>query len=158
MMSDCGCDCGCNDVQSKEQESNLLECPTCGEEGKGVPFDVIKTFINKDLRRDITNGEFYICLNSKCKTAYYNKNGDYLFSINGIQKPIWFKEGSKPKIACYCNDITYEQVKKAVNQYDLRSWKEIVLHYNEKIICKCSKLNPTGECCSDNFNKVIDRF
>ncbi len=148
MASNCSCDCDCED------DAAAKACPECGEKGKSVPIEAVKNLLQNDLKQGLKDAEYNICMESSCNVAYFN--GDNTFYLEELRRPIWFKEDSEPKIACYCNDITYEQVKSAVREHDLTTWAEIVSHYREKRICMCDELNPTGECCSENFYRIVN--
>jgi len=150
----CGC-CGENN-DNKNKEVNYIECPECGSSAQSVPHAVLKSLVNKELKDEILENDYYICLNPDCENVYIDETKNSVFQLKDLKKPIWFKRGSKPKIACYCNNITYKQVKKAVRKLDLKNWEDIVLNYKNKAICMCERLNPTGECCSDNFYKVVN--
>ena len=97
-----------------------------------------------------------ICMNPDCETAYYDSEAKCIISTPEIKKPIWFKAEAEPKIACYCNNISYKQVEEAVRIDGLTSWKEIVHRYREKAVCACHKMNPTGNCCSENFYRIVN--
>ncbi len=156
VMEPCGCNCGCQSGGSCQHPiGNKLSCPVCGTEAKNVPLDVVFTFASKEMRNNLRNSDYYVCLESDCEVAYFNNYGEKI-SVNDIRKPIWFKKGADPVIICYCNNITEGQIKEAVREHDLKSWEEIVLHYRKRKTCACNKLNPTGECCTDNFYRIIN--
>jgi len=152
-----GCGCGCSDSDCNEtKEVKYIKCPDCGSSAKNVPHDVLYTIVKKEYKDQIYDNEYYICEEPECDTVYIDELKKSKFALKDLNKPIWFKKDSYPKIACYCNNITYEQVEKAVKGEGLTSWKDIVLNYKKKAICMCEKLNPTGECCSDNFYKLVN--
>ncbi|MGM0445864.1 MAG: hypothetical protein ACQEQH_05600 [Bacillota bacterium] len=152
-----GCGCGCSkDNSNNKKEFKYITCPDCGLIAKNVPHDVLETMVKKELKDQITDNKYYICKGSGCNTVYIDEANQSKFTLEELNKPIWFKKDSYPKIACYCNNITYDQVEKAVEEEGLTNWKDIILNYKEKAVCMCEKLNPTGECCSDNFYKVVN--
>ncbi len=158
MIEGCGCNSNCN-CQAGSQGNTLTdqqECPVCNTEGKRVPLDVVFTFADDEQRNNLRDSDYYLCLNPDCEAAYFN-NYRELITINDIRRPIWFKNGAEPKIICYCNNITEKQIKEAVREHGLKSWEKIVLHYRKRKNCDCSKLNPAGECCTENFYGVINQ-
>lgn len=153
-----GCGCGCNDNGSNEsREVKYSECPKCGSTAKSVPQAVLNSLVKKELKDKILENDYYICVNPDCENVYIDETKESVFKLEDLKKPVWFKKGSEPKIACYCNNITYDQVKKAVRELGLKDWQDIVLNYKEKAICMCEKLNPIGECCSDNFYRLVNK-
>ncbi|MCF8008791.1 MAG: (2Fe-2S)-binding protein [Halanaerobiales bacterium] len=153
-----GCGCGCSDSGCDEnKEVRYIKCPDCGSKSKSVPYQVLNTMVKKNLKDDLLDNNYFICLNPECETVYVDETKKSTFKLNQLNKPVWFKKGSLPKIACYCNNITYDQVEKAVREENLTSWKDIILNYKSKAICMCEKLNPTGECCSDNFYQLVNK-
>ena len=154
-----GCGCGCSDINCNEtKEVKYIKCPVCDSSSKSVPHAVVENLVKKEYKDQITDHKYYICEDPECDTVYIDENKQSIFNLNQLSKPIWFKKDSYPKIACYCNNITYDQVEKAVKKEGLTSWKDIILNYKNKSICMCEKLNPTGECCSDNFYELINNF
>ncbi len=152
-----GCGCGCSgDNCNETKEVKYITCPDCGTKAKNVLQDVLYTMVKKELKDQITDNEYYVCEDSDCNTVYIDKTKQSKFTLEELNKPVWFKKDSYPKIACYCNNITYDQVEKAVKEEGLTNWKDIILNYKKKVLYMCDKLNPTGECCSDNFNKVVN--
>ena len=151
---DCGCtNCTCDD--NKEIITN--PCPECGIPGKQVPEKAVKANLKKEAFSYIKENVIYLCPDEECKTSYYSKDYSHKFDLSDLKRPLWYKKDSDPVIACYCNNITEKQVVDAVEKYDLKSWQDIVLHYQEKTLCLCKKINPTGECCTDFFYSVINK-
>ncbi len=149
MSSNCGCGSDCNDSDPKE-------CPECGKEGKEVSLKTVINLLNKDKKEEITGEDYHLCMNPDCFISYYSDSKS--FTVKEVRQPIWFKKGSTPKIACYCNNISYAEVESAIIEHDLKTWDEIVSGYRDKKICECEKFNPTGECCcSQNFYEVVNQ-
>ena len=156
MNSNCSSNCSCNSYIHDNESTNTKKCSVCMREGQAVPNAVLGVIVKRERRKLLENIQYYICLKPDCKTAYFDINGKD-FTQNDLVKPIWFKDGAKPKIVCYCNNIINEQVIKAVEESGLKSWKEIVLHYRKKTICQCEKFNPAGWCCTENFYSLINK-
>ncbi|MBN1899195.1 MAG: hypothetical protein JW827_10480 [Spirochaetes bacterium] len=148
------CSCGSNCGSSLNYK---ILCSQCKVQGKPVPAQVVKNFIKTEFQKKIKSKEYLLCLNPDCAVAYFSRDGSELYTINDIRKPIWFKKGASPKIACYCNSITDDQVREAVVKHGLTSWKSIVLHYRKKAFCLCERINPAGECCTEQFYDIINK-
>ena len=137
---------------------NIPPCPTCNKIGKEVFNSVFKSNVKSESTHKIgMNSQNYICFNSDCETVYYNEN-EMTINHSELKREIWFKKVSKRKIICYCNNIDKEQIKEAINEYKLGTWEEITSHYRKKVIEKCEILNPTGHCCRETFNKVVNKL
>jgi hypothetical protein len=149
---DCGCtNCTCDD---KEVQTNL--CPECGSTGKQIPEKAVKANLKKEVRSGLLMEDIYLCPHEDCSTSYYSGDHSKIFHLADLKKPLWYKKNSDPVIACYCNNITENQVVDAVENFNLTSWQEIVLHYQEKTLCICKKINPSGECCTEFFYSIIN--
>jgi Zinc binding domain len=150
-------DCGCTNCSCDDKEIITSLCPECASTGNLVPEKAVKANLKKEFSGIITNKNIYLCQDTDCRTSYYSKDYSLKYSVSDLKRPLWYKKGSEPVIACYCNNITEDQVISAVENHNLESWKDIVLHYQEKTLCACRKLNPTGQCCTDFFYSIINK-
>ncbi len=132
-------------------------CPKCSQSGQLVPNSVFKSNLKvenfKKVNLEIEN---YICQNPTCNVAYYNS--ETTIDKSELKRELWFKNGSKRKVICYCNNIDKDQIKESVTQHNQTTWEEITSHYRKTVIEKCEILNPTGHCCREKFNEVINKF
>ena len=130
-------------------------CPSCKKEGDLVPNTVLRSNVKIQNKDKINlNTDNYICMNPDCNVAYYNSNGT--IHKDELKRELWYKTGTERVIACYCNNIDTEQLKDAVVNHNLSSWKEICGHYRVKVIEKCEILNPTGLCCRKTFRSMVE--
>ena len=138
--------------------SDIPPCPSCNKIGKKVFNSVFKSNLKAEsLQKIDMKMQNYICYNPDCKTVYYNEN-KMIIKHSELKREIWFKKVAKRKIICYCNNIDKEQIREAIEKYDLESWEDITSHYRKKVIEKCEVLNPTGYCCQDTFDKVVNEL
>ncbi|MDE5421024.1 hypothetical protein L3073_02250 [Ancylomarina sp. DW003] len=145
------------DLEKNESEAKI-SCPKCRIEGIGVPTDVLRSILKGELLEHVNQDSRYLlCLNANCEISYFPTSNTRMFTTSDLKRPIWFKARANPQIACYCNNITYKQVQEAVSVRKLTTWKDIVGSYRKKIIYKCNKLNPTGLCCTENFQDVVHK-
>ena len=151
---DCGCtNCTCDD----NKEIITKPCPECGTQGNQIPEKAVKANLKKEAALNIPGNEIFLCPDKECGVSYYSRDYSLKFNLSDLKRPLWYKKNSDPVIACYCNNITEKQVVDAVEKHDLISWQEIVLHYQEKTLCLCKKINPAGECCTDFFYSIINK-
>lgn len=150
-------DCGCTNCTCDDKEIITSSCPECGSTGNKVPEKAVKANLKKEYNSSVKNIDMFLCPDRECKTSYYSDDNTLKFNVSDLKKPLWYKINSDPVIACYCNNITEGQVIEAVTNFNLSSWQDIVLHYQEKTLCVCRKLNPSGVCCTEFFYSVINK-
>jgi copper chaperone CopZ/bacterioferritin-associated ferredoxin/CRISPR/Cas system-associated endoribonuclease Cas2 len=138
--------------------ADIPPCPTCNKIGKKVFNSVFKSNVKPaSLQKIDMKKQNYICYNSDCETVYYNEN-KMIIDHSELKREVWFKKVAKRKIICYCNNIDKEQIREAIKNYNFESWEDITSHYRKKVIEKCEVLNPTGYCCRDTFDKVVNKL
>jgi len=140
-----------------ENTIEIPKCPICDVSGQLVPNTVFNSNLVAESKPKINlEKQNYICLTPECKIAYYND--EITINISELKRELWYKNGTKKKIICYCNNIDKSQIKDAVTNHNLTTWEEITSHYRKKVIEKCELLNPTGLCCRNTFSKVVDKI
>jgi len=152
MNTGCGCGCSCGGAVNSETH----KCPVCGKDSVAVTIPLVSNLLKLDKQAEIIKDDkYFLCMDSECPVSYFGSKGKPVFKAEDLKVPLWYKKGIEKKIACYCNNITFEQVKEQV-MAGKKSWKEIVSAYRKKPICKCNILNPTGNCCTSVFYDVIN--
>ena len=68
-------------------------------------------------------------------------------------KPL-FNPG-EPKTICYCNKITDREIITRVKETGLTSIADVKGFLRDEIVSDCAELNPTGMCCHQFFDVVI---
>ncbi len=148
----CFSNCNCS-----SDSKRVVLCKYCKSPSIPVKSKTVKRFIKKDFLNDVEGKEdFYLCSNSECKISYFSYSRGVYFTIDDLKIPIWFKSGANPKIICYCHRLTEDMIREQVIKNNLTSFKDIVLQYRKRVICKCDELNPTGRCCTKYFYAVIN--
>ena len=109
----------------------------------------------EDLLPQITDDDYYLCMNKKCDVAYYNRSLDVQINKDQINVPIWFKEDADPKYICYCSQVTEEAIINAVKNEGARDLKDIIKITGAMKNCNCLVNHPTGKCCSPIIQEVI---
>src|SRR5674536_52784 len=96
----------------KTENNNL--CLLCEKQGTLVKNITVKHMVLDELREQVGDNDYYLCMNEKCDITYYNTESNMKFNKQQAKLPIWFKRDANPKYACYCSKITEEQVINAV--------------------------------------------
>ena len=153
MSNGCGCGCSC----SGERDNETHKCQVCGKEAIAVTIPLVRNMLKPNTQDELVKDDkYFLCMDSECPVSYFNKKGGSTFKTEDLKVPLWYKKGVEKKIACYCNNITFEQVREQVIA-GKKSWKEIVGAYRKKPICKCNMLNPTGNCCTSVFYDFVNK-
>ena len=153
-----GNSCGCGCSYSGAGDSETHKCPVCGKDSIAVTIPLVSNMLKPDKKDELVKDDkYFLCLDSECPVSYFNRKGNPIFRAEDIKVPLWYKKDAKKKVACYCNNITYEQVREQVIKEGKTIWKEIVGAYRKKPICKCDLLNPTGNCCTSVFYDVVNK-
>lgn len=128
----------------------------CGKVGALIPSQtVIYQVIDKydiDWPREI----FSLCMNPSCEMAYYSADYGYLFLQRQIKVELDYKEDVKNQYVCYCHKITYDDVKKKVNDNNIKNIRDYMKHHKPVIVQNCVKENPFGCSCLGDIGKIIE--
>lgn len=155
MANKISCNCNCSCSGTREVETH--KCPVCGKDGIAVTIPLVINLLKPNKQDEIVKDDkYFLCMESGCEVSYFSLKGKPLFKTEDIKVPLWYKKNTGKRIACYCNNITFEQVREQVIA-GKKSWKEIVGAYRGKPICKCNLLNPTGNCCTSVFYAIVNK-
>lgn len=143
--------CGCGGPPTHVEPP----CPVCGVSGMRVKGGTVRYLLKGDFTREAVATIYGLCLTPDCDVSWYAQDGSHHFTTEQASVPIWTKADADPVYACYCNDITREMVEDAVRDHDLKTWESIVEHYRDELVCTCAVKNPSGQCCSEVFEKMI---
>ena len=80
-----------------------------------------------------------------------------IFNKQQLKIPIWFKKDANPKYACYCSEVTEEQVINAVIKEGATNMKEVLKITGAMKNSQCQKKNPLGRCCHQIIQDAIDK-
>lgn len=146
----CGGECG-------PPSTTKHKCPVCSKDGVMVTIPLVENLLKPDKKAEMTKDDkYFLCMNSDCDVSYFNRKGKPIFKTADVKVPLWYKKGASKQIACYCNNISFEQVREQVKEHGKRIWKEIVGAYRKNPMCNCAKLNPVGGCCTPVFYEVVN--
>ncbi|AGB50404.1 BFD-like (2Fe-2S) protein [Methanomethylovorans hollandica DSM 15978] len=145
----------CNKGEKIFFTENVL-CPLCNKTGQHVKSITVKHLIKQELMDRLGVEDYFLCMNPGCDAAYYSATGT-VFEKSDITVPLWFKDDAEPKYACYCSEITEEQVIRAMIEQGMTDMATIKKLYDPGAKCQCHLKNPTGKCCTEVFTKAIDK-
>jgi bacterioferritin-associated ferredoxin len=132
-----------------------VNCPLCGKAGEHVERYTVAHLVNEELKESVLQEDegYRICMNPKCDMVYYGHERTLL--KGQVRVPVWFKEDAEPRYACYCSQVTEEQVIDAVVNHGARSIRDVNRVTGSMSQPDCEKNNPRGECCHDSVRAAI---
>jgi hypothetical protein len=123
--------CGNLGESSCEVEKNNF-CPVCEKQGTLVKNITVKHMVLNELTEQIGDNDYYLCMNEECDITYYNTKFNVKFNKQQVKVPIWFKKDADPKYACYCSEVTEDQVIEAVVKHGAKTVR-IAVKNGEKL-------------------------
>jgi bacterioferritin-associated ferredoxin len=148
--------CGSKTESTIMVEKNKL-CPVCGYMGTSVKNITIKHMIIEELMKLVGDDDYFLCMNEECDITYYNLKSNIKFNKQQVNVPIWFKKDANPKYACYCSEVTEEQVINAVVKDGAANMKEVLKITGAMSDSQCQKKNPLGKCCHNIIQDAINK-
>ena len=153
----CCCDSNSNNccvTENIEIYEEKTVCPICGNRGEHVETITVKHLTKKEKIEDIIDENYLLYMNKDCDVAYFTES-EAKFKTSDLKVPIWFKKDADPKYACYCNEITEEQVIETVVSTGTDNMKDVMTAIKGKVKSQCKVKNPLGKCCTQAFNEAI---
>ena len=135
----------------------IADCPICKEKGIKVKGITVRHLVFKELVDSINHVDYFICMNEDCDVVYYSPNQSVSYYKNQVRVPIWFKKDANPKLICYCNKVTEDQIYYAIKNNGAKDIKDIIRLTGAMKECNCEIENPTGKCCSNSIKKIIHK-
>lgn len=146
----------CNNTCTTCTHTCSETCPICHMKGKVVPKETVEA-LSKDKHNLLPEEPCFICVNHKCKVAYYQKNNPSFLQTSDILVPIWYKSTYDEYIVCYCHKITLKQIVEVVKNSEKEDLTKQdvfeILGYKEN--GDCIHHNPLGSDCDKLFNNAI---
>lgn len=132
-------------------------CPVCGKKGTMVENFTVKHIVSDDLREQIGEDDYFLCMSDECDITYYNPKTEVQFNKKQLSVPIWYKKDAHPKYSCYCSKVTEEQVINAVLKEGASTMQEVLNITGAMKNANCRKNNPLGKCCHQVIQVAIDK-
>lgn len=146
--------CCCGELDNKEENH---QCPSCGTTGTPVNRVTIQHLLLDEMSGQLKEGDYALCMNPSCETSYFSHDANVQYKQSQVKVPLWFKEGANPKYACYCSQVTEEQVIHAVKEEGATTLKEVLRKTGAMTNSDCLKKNPLGECCHETIQEAINK-
>ena len=150
------CSCCHSEMSACKLEKNNL-CPVCQKEGVLVKNITVKHLVLDELTEQIGDKDYFLCMSEECDITYYNKESNIVFNKQHVKVPIWFKKDADPKYACYCSEVTEDQIINAVLTDGAESMDEVLRLTGAMNVAQCQKNNPLGKCCHQIIQDAIDK-
>jgi len=99
---------------------------------------------------------FSLCMEPSCEMAYFSADYGYLLLQRDLKVPLDYKDDVDARYACYCQEITIDQVRHAVLKDHVRTVKEFFKYQRPIIVEDCKTQNPFGCCCIPDIKKMIE--
>jgi hypothetical protein len=129
-------------------------CPDCGQKGKIVAGQTVKSLLSVSLRL-VQDSQYYFCRTAACPVVYFNADGSSRFTTDQVRERVYQKEPDREDVkVCYCFYHTAGEIRTS-SPADV---KEIIAEINAGIQadqCACDLRNPQGSCCLGNVRRLL---
>jgi len=141
----------CSCCAGHTEKGVVPQCPECKNNGVAVEFDTVVSLAIPSARKNLASGEYFLCTDPDCPTAYYCRDTGKGLSIKEVSVPLHYKTSAKIKYACYCNKLTFSEAISTARKKGVSNWAQVVKEAKGKLgPCSCETKNPFGKCCSGN--------
>jgi bacterioferritin-associated ferredoxin len=147
--------CSENKIKATYKIQKNKLCILCKKQGNLVKNITVKHMVLDELIEQVGDKDYYLCMNEECDITYYNQESSAIFNKQQLKVPIWFKKDANPKYACYCSEVTEEQVINAVVKDGAINMKEVLKITGAMRNSQCQKKNPLGKCCHQIIQDAI---
>ena len=124
-------------------------CPVCGERGKPVEGQTVKSLLAISLRA-VRECDHYFCPTRSCTVVYYSGDGQDVFVTSQVRERVYQKAPDADDVlVCYCFQYSVGALRSA----DAETRRRLVADINAGIQvgqCACDLRNPQGNCCLGN--------
>jgi len=116
----------------------------------------VAALVNPEIRDDVGEDDYNICLEPTCDVVYYN-HGDRYFRKGDLTIRVAFKEPDGPKVVCYCHNLTEDDIIDLMRRNQrAKSFAEVaaILGVGN---CSCEERHPFGgNCaCAGDIGRVV---
>ncbi len=128
-------------------------CPSCGQKGKPVQGQTVKSLLSVSLNR-IRDLDYFFCRTTSCNVVYFSADGNSTFTAGQIRERVYQKEPDQEDVfVCYCFKHTLGEIRKATPE----EFNALINDINSGINanhCACDIRNPQGSCCLGNVRSL----
>ena len=135
----------------------ITACPSCGEKGKPVQGQTVKSQLAVTLRQ-VRITEYLFCQTPTCPVVYFTQDGAETYTVEHVRERVYQKEPNADDVfVCYCFRHTAGEIRAA----NPKARAAILDNINTGIQadqCACDLRNPQGSCCLGNVRGLIKRL
>lgn len=143
-------------ILSGPAKANAQPCPACGQPGMPVDQITVRHLVQEAYKADVSDGLYCLCQTENCDVAYYASGGNPRFTKAQLQVPLWYKEGAAPRYACYCSQVTIEEVEAAVKDLGAVTVADVNRLTGAMKHPDCRLKHPFGRCCHPVIQEILN--
>ena len=141
----------------KRRLSTVNSCPECGQVGKSIHWQTVKSMLSISLRQ-VSNAKYFFCRTQHCPVVYFSADGEQTFNVEHVRERVYQKEPEDPEVfLCYCFLYTAGDLRAASPEGRTAIVNEINTGVNAGQ-CACDLRNPQGTCCLGNVRELIKKL
>ncbi len=130
-------------------------CPACSEPGRRVSSTTVRSLVTAHRRVEVVDQDYCFCPNPSCPVIYFEPETGKVFMKGDVRVRVWFKEAEEPLPICYCSNLARWQIVEAVRQGN-HTIEAVRRATGANLTGQCLTENPTGHCCHQVFQQIID--
>ena len=105
--------CDLNDEPDDSAEPSSSGCPECGQKGKSVEVQTVKSMISITLR-EVKNDSYRFCCTGTCPVVYFGVENNRVFTIADVRERVYQKEPkTEDVLICYCFNHSVSEIRSA---------------------------------------------
>ena len=132
-------------------------CPKCGNPGRGVQGQTVKSILSVSLRH-LQDVKYLFCRTQSCQVVYFSTDSEKVFTVEQVRERVFQKEpDAKDVLVCYCFHHTVGDLRTALSKERVAIIHDINMGINAGQ-CACDLRNPQGSCCLGNVRALIKTF
>lgn len=145
--------CELSSLTVQRASRSLTACPICGENGKLVEGQTVKSLLSVTLSQ-VQNVEYLFCRTQTCPVVYFSLDGGQVFRVKQVRERIYQKEPTADDVfVCYCFRHTSGEIGAASREARLAVLEDINAGIKADQ-CACDLRNPQGSCCLGNVRRM----
>ncbi len=130
-------------------------CPKCGEKGKGVKTQTLRSLLKPDEQLRIGTVPYRFCGSMDCDVLYFGEDREEpIFSKDSVTVRVGIKESTSPRPVCYCFGHSVESIEEELRLTG-KSTAVDDIKSRMKTACWCETKSPMGSCCLAAVSKAV---